>query len=63
MRFERVEGAGIKIFDTEGNAYFIPGRGDNNGWYDDNLRLEFFDENRHAIVTYDITECQNWEPC
>ena len=61
MEFERVEGEGIKIFDTEGNAYFIPGRGNNNGYYSDNLSLEFFDEQGNVIVTYDITKCQNWE--
>ena len=59
--FIRVPGDGINIYDVEGNIYFIPGRGNNNGYYSDNLTLEFH-ENGKIVAEYDIADCQAWEP-
>ncbi len=58
--FIRVPGDGINIYDVEGNIYFIPGRGENNGYYSDDLMLDFY-EGENVVASYDITECQEWE--
>lgn len=56
--FERVENVGIMLIDTDGNKYLICGYGSNNGYYGDNINLEYKDENGNIIFEYDVSECQ-----
>lgn len=56
--FNRVEGIGIILFDKEGNKYLICGYGSNNGYYGDDITLEYSDGKGNVIFSYDVTECQ-----
>jgi hypothetical protein len=56
--FKRIEGYGIELIPIEGHSIKIPGYGENNGYYSDNLSL-IISENNKIVKEYDITECQD----
>jgi hypothetical protein len=55
--FEKVDNYGIRLLPTNGHPIGIPGYGDNNGYYSDELLLivKFADSTEKK---YDVTECQ-----
>lgn len=55
--FERIEGYGIALKPIKGFPIRIPGYGENNGYYSENLSLIVTDCNGFE-KRYDVTECQ-----
>lgn len=58
VSFKRVVDVGIILFDKEGNKYLICGYGCNNGYYGDDITLEYSDGKGNILFTYNVTECQ-----
>jgi len=55
--FERIKGYGIALKPLIGFPIRIPGYGDNNGWYSEQLDLILINEEGFLRV-FDVTECQ-----
>jgi len=61
--FERIDDFGIALKPTNGHPVRIPGYGSNNGYYSSNLDLVISNTDGQGIYkSYDITECQDYEP-
>ena len=60
IKFQRIPGQGILLFDTENNKYLINGYGENNGYYSDDITLELYDNHGDIIVQYDVSTCQDY---
>ena len=61
-KFERVKDYGIRLIAKNGYPIAIPGYGDNNGYYSDNLVLKYTNKkNTEKSFIIDITECQHPE--
>lgn len=60
--FERVEGYGIRLIPIEGHPVSVPGYGSNNGYYSSDLDLQVIHPEGGVIKSYNISECQEWEP-
>ena len=59
--FERIEDYGIALKPINGFPVRIPGYGSNNGYYSSNIDL-IVTNDKDFTKTYDISECQNYEP-
>lgn len=55
--FNRIPDYGIELIPIHGHSVKIPGHGNNNGYYSDNLNLIVCKEGKE-VKSYDITECQ-----
>jgi len=60
--FERIEDYGIALKPINGFPVRIPGYGSNNGYYSSNIDL-IVTNDKDFTKTYDISECQDYEPC
>ena len=60
IKFKRIPGQGILLFDTENNKYLINGYGENNGYYSDEITLELYDDHGDIISQYDVSTCQDY---
>lgn len=56
--FERIPNFGIKLIPIAGQSISIPGYGQNNGEYSENLHLQVIGPQLEVLFDYDITECQ-----
>lgn len=56
--FERVPDYGIRLIPNNNYPISIPGYGDNNGYYTDNLSIILKNSDGKIIKQFDITECQ-----
>lgn len=54
---EKVEDEGFKISDKKGNKIFVPCYNIQNGYYSDELFIEYYDKNHTLTKEIDITEC------
>jgi len=55
--FEKVEGMGILLIDTNGNKFLVNGYGENNGYYGNNINL-IYSFNNMPIYWADVSKCQ-----
>ena len=62
IKFKRVDGEGIILYDKQGNKYFIAGRGYNNGYYNTNIDLVLYKGNK-IFKSWDVSECQEIDWC
>lgn len=58
IKFSRVDGEGIILYDHQGNRYFIAGRGYNNGYYGSNITLRLWRGDK-IVKSWDVSKCQN----
>lgn len=58
--FKRIAGYGIELVPINGWSVKIPGYGDNNGYYSENINLVLKDANDNVLQDWDVTECQNY---
>ena len=60
--FNRVEDYGIELKPIKGHVVRVPGYGSNNGYYSSNIDLVIADANGNTIKSYNVSECQEYEP-
>ncbi len=56
--FKRIPGYGIELVPVNGHSVKVPGYGNNNGYYTDNLILVIYKDNE-IINEFDISRCQS----
>ena len=61
--FNRVEDYGIELKPIKGHSVKVPGYGSQNGYYGSNIELIIKDINGKTVKSYDVSECQDYEPC
>jgi hypothetical protein len=59
--FNRIEDYGIELVPLKGYTVKVPGYGSNNGYYSSHLDLVLTD-GKDFNKTFDITECQDYDP-
>ena len=57
--FKRVEGFGIRLIPLNGYPISVPGYGENNGFYSDQMDLVLM-RGSEVIKSFEVTECQSY---
>lgn len=59
--FKGIEDYGVELIPLKGHSIKVPGYGQNNGYYSSNLDLCLTLKGK-LLKSYDITDCQEYEP-